>query len=136
MDSNFDKDLYRMLEIKKDATQDEIKKAFRKLAHKYHPDKNGGDDKKFKQINAAYQILNNPKKRSEYDLHYGLKFGFDSNQEFKKENTQSQKAESKQEQKKESETKNNTKAEEGQNKKEKTDFWESAFQSNQEDIKK
>ena len=60
------KDYYQILGISKQAPQDEIKKAYRKLAHKYHPDK-GGDEKKFKEINEAYQILSDQKKRSQYD---------------------------------------------------------------------
>ena len=52
--------------MEKGASQDEIKKAFRKLAHKHHPDK-GGDEKKFKEINEAYQILSNKEKRAQYD---------------------------------------------------------------------
>jgi DnaJ-class molecular chaperone len=59
-------DYYHILNIEKTATQDEIKKAFRKLAHKHHPDK-GGDEEKFKEINKAYQILSDDKKRQEYD---------------------------------------------------------------------
>jgi molecular chaperone DnaJ len=64
------KDYYETLGIKKDASQDEIKKAFRKLARKHHPDLNPGDtaaEKRFKEINGAYEILGNPKKRSDYD---------------------------------------------------------------------
>jgi molecular chaperone DnaJ len=61
------KDYYKILEVEKNASKDEIKKAFHKLAHKYHPDKNNGDDKKFKEINEAYQILSDDKKRSSYD---------------------------------------------------------------------
>ena len=60
------KDYYQILGISRDASQDEIKKAYRKLAHKYHPDK-GGDEKKFKEINEAYQILSDKEKRSQYD---------------------------------------------------------------------
>lgn len=60
------KDYYQILGISKQAPKDEIKKAYRKLAHKYHPDK-GGDEKKFKEINEAYQILSDEKKRSQYD---------------------------------------------------------------------
>jgi len=60
------KDYYQILGISREASQDEIKKAYRKLAHKYHPDK-GGDEKKFKEINEAYQILSNKEKRSQYD---------------------------------------------------------------------
>ena len=59
-------DYYEVLGVPKTATQDEIKKAFHKLAHKYHPDK-GGDEKKFKEINEAYQVLSDSKKRAQYD---------------------------------------------------------------------
>ncbi len=59
-------DYYEVLGITKQASQDEIKKAFHKLAHKYHPDK-GGDEKKFKEINEAYQVLSNSEKRGQYD---------------------------------------------------------------------
>ncbi len=61
------KDYYEILGIPKIATEDEIKRAYRKLAHQYHPDKNGGDDKKFKEINEAYQILGNKEKKEQYD---------------------------------------------------------------------
>ncbi|MCK5084032.1 MAG: molecular chaperone DnaJ [Candidatus Pacebacteria bacterium] len=61
------KDHYNTLGISKDASDDEIKKAFRKLAHKYHPDKGGGDEAKFKEINEAYQILSDKQKRAQYD---------------------------------------------------------------------
>src|SRR3989338_5955941 len=57
---------YEVLGIAKTASQDEIKKAFHKLAHKYHPDK-GGDEKKFKEINEAYQVLSDKSKRQQYD---------------------------------------------------------------------
>ena len=63
------KDYYKILGVGKNASADEIKKAYRKLALKYHPDR-GGDaetEKKFKEINQAYQILSDPKKRSQYD---------------------------------------------------------------------
>ncbi len=59
-------DYYDILGVSKDATQDEIKKAYRKKAHKHHPDK-GGDEEKFKKINEAYQILSNEEKRKRYD---------------------------------------------------------------------
>lgn len=61
------KDYYDILGVSKDASDDEIKKAYRKLAHKYHPDKRGGDEQKFKQINEAYQVLSDKKKRGQYD---------------------------------------------------------------------
>ena len=60
-------DYYKTLGVEKNASQDEIKKAFRKLAHKYHPDKGGGDEAKFKEINEAYQVLSNEQKRRQYD---------------------------------------------------------------------
>lgn len=59
-------DYYEVLGISKNATQDEIKKAFHRLAHKHHPDK-GGDEKKFKEINEAYQVLSDAQKRQQYD---------------------------------------------------------------------
>lgn len=59
-------DYYKILGVSKDASSEEIKKAFHKLAHKHHPHK-GGDEKKFKEINEAYQILSNKEKRAQYD---------------------------------------------------------------------
>ncbi|MBI2108613.1 MAG: molecular chaperone DnaJ [Parcubacteria group bacterium] len=65
---------YATLGVEKNASKDEIKKAFHKLARKYHPDnKAGGDEKKFKEINEAYQVLSNEKRRAEYDT-YGQAF--------------------------------------------------------------
>jgi curved DNA-binding protein len=64
------KDYYKILGVEKKATQDEIKKAYRKLAVKYHPDKNPGDKKaedKFKEINEANDVLSDPEKRTKYD---------------------------------------------------------------------
>lgn len=61
------RDYYEILGVNKNASDDEIKKAYRKLAHKYHPDKSGGDAEKFKEINAAYQVLSDKTKRSQYD---------------------------------------------------------------------
>lgn len=60
-------DYYEVLGVKKGASKDEIKKAYRKLAHEYHPDKKGGNEKKFKEINEAYQILSDDQKRAQYD---------------------------------------------------------------------
>ena len=63
-------DLYQILEISKTATADEIKKAYRNLAFKYHPDRNPGDkaaEEKFKNINAAYSVLGDTTKRAQYD---------------------------------------------------------------------
>ena len=63
-------DYYRILEIKEDADFSDIKKKYRKLAIKYHPDKNPGDDeavKKFREITEAYEVLSNEEKRKEYD---------------------------------------------------------------------
>ncbi len=59
-------DYYKILGVSKDADQEEIKKAFRKLAHKHHPDK-GGDEEEFKKINEAYRVLSDEKKRKQYD---------------------------------------------------------------------
>jgi DnaJ-class molecular chaperone len=67
------KDYYQTLGIAKTATKEEIKKAFRKLAQKYHPDKPTGDEAKFKEINEAYSTLSDDKKRSQYD-NFGSSF--------------------------------------------------------------
>lgn len=61
------KDYYKSLGVEKGASKDEIKKAFRKLAHEYHPDKKTGDEAKFKEINEAYQVLSDDQKRAQYD---------------------------------------------------------------------
>ncbi len=66
------KNYYEVLGVEKKATQDDIKKAFRKLAQKHHPDK-GGDEAKFKEITEAYSTLSDEKKRREYDS-YGQTF--------------------------------------------------------------
>ncbi len=81
------KNYYETLGVDKKATQDDIKKAFRKLAQKYHPDKGNGDEAKFKEITEAYAILSDERKRREYDS-YGQTFagggaggfGFDPSQ--------------------------------------------------------
>lgn len=67
------KNYYTILGVDKKATKDDIKKAFRKLAHKYHPDKKGGDEVKFKEASEAYAVLSDEKKRAEYDA-YGRVF--------------------------------------------------------------
>lgn len=72
-----DKDYYKILEVDRKASSAEIKKAYRKLARKYHPDLNPGDkasEAKFKEIQEAYSVLSNPKKKSQYD-----QFGFVGN---------------------------------------------------------
>lgn len=60
-------DYYSILGVSKSASQEEIKKAYRKLAMQYHPDRNGGDDKKFKEINEAHDTLSDSHKRAMYD---------------------------------------------------------------------
>lgn len=67
------KDFYEVLGVGKNATADEIKKAYRRLAHKHHPDKGQGNDEKFKEINEAYQVLSDQEKKSQYDQ-YGQTF--------------------------------------------------------------
>lgn len=67
------KNYYDTLGITKESSKDEIKKAFRKLAGKYHPDKKTGDESKFKEISEAYSVLSNDKKKAEYDT-YGHSF--------------------------------------------------------------
>lgn len=61
------KDYYSILGVPRDASQDDIKKAFRKLAHRHHPDKEGGDEAKFKEANEAYGVLSDTEKRKRYD---------------------------------------------------------------------
>ncbi|KAF5014792.1 hypothetical protein F66182_14100, partial [Fusarium sp. NRRL 66182] len=68
--------LYDALSIKPDATQDEIKKAYRKAALKHHPDKNKDNPKaaeKFKEVSQAYEVLSDPEKRKTYDQ-FGLEY--------------------------------------------------------------
>ncbi len=76
------KDYYKILGVQRNASQDDIKKAFRKLARKYHPDVNPGDKKAeahFKEINEAYEVLSDPEKRQKYDTlgpNWQEQFGF------------------------------------------------------------
>ena len=80
------KDLYEILEVSRTASEDEIKKSFRKLSLKYHPDRQAGKsdkekkeaEEKFKEISAAYTILSDPKKKQQYDM-YGTVDGMDAN---------------------------------------------------------
>lgn len=67
-------DYYKILGVPRSASKDEIKQAYRKLAHKYHPDKQGGDEKKFKEVNEAYQVLADERKKAQYDQ-FGSAFG-------------------------------------------------------------
>ena len=73
------KDFYKVLGLNKSATEDDIKKAYRKMALKYHPDKNKspGAEEKFKEIAEAYEVLSDPKKKQIYDVHgeQGLRGG-------------------------------------------------------------
>ncbi|OQX86137.1 molecular chaperone DnaJ [candidate division KSB1 bacterium 4484_87] len=77
-----DRDYYDVLGISRDANETEIKKAYRKLALQYHPDKNPGDkeaEEKFKEISEAYEVLKDPEKRRRYDMYgnAGMKGGFE-----------------------------------------------------------
>ncbi|MGN1253689.1 MAG: DnaJ domain-containing protein, partial [Prevotella sp.] len=70
------RDYYEVLGVDRNATEDEIKVAYRKLAIKYHPDRNPGDkeaEEKFKEAAEAYEVLHDPDKRRQYD-----QFGFDA----------------------------------------------------------
>lgn len=61
------KDYYQILGVPRNASQEEVKKAYRKLAHQFHPDKTGGSEEKFKEVNEAYQVLGSEQKRAQYD---------------------------------------------------------------------
>lgn len=62
------KDYYKTLGVNKTASKDDIKKAFRKMAHEHHPDKQGGNDAKFKEASEAYSVLSDDSKRRQYDM--------------------------------------------------------------------
>src|SRR5947209_1372638 len=73
------KTLYDVLGVKKDATEAEIKKAYRKLAREFHPDHNAGDkaaEERFKEVQGAYDTLGDPDKRKQYDQGGGVFGGF------------------------------------------------------------
>ncbi len=61
------KDYYDILGVSRNASEDDIKRAYRRLAHQYHPDKAGGDEKKFKEVSEAYAVLSDREKRAQYD---------------------------------------------------------------------
>ena len=69
------KDYYNILGVQRTASADDIKRAYRKLAHEHHPDKKTGNEAKFKEVNEAYQVLSDPAKRGQYD-----QFGFAYNE--------------------------------------------------------
>lgn len=83
-----EKSLYTTLGVAQNATQDEIKKAYRKLARQYHPDINKAKDaeEKFKEINAAYEILSDEKKRAQYDQFGDSMFGGQNFSDFARSN--------------------------------------------------
>lgn len=69
------KDYYQVLGIPRNASQEEVKKAYRRLAHQFHPDKSAGNEEKFKEVNEAYQVLSNEQKRAQYDRFGSSGFG-------------------------------------------------------------
>ncbi|WP_373036645.1 DnaJ C-terminal domain-containing protein [Sulfurimonas sp.] len=83
------KSLYDTLEISENASESEIKKAYRKLARQYHPDvnKDKGAEDKFKEINAAYEILSDKQKKQQYDMHGDSMFGGQNFHDFSRSHT-------------------------------------------------
>ncbi len=77
------KDYYRILGVNENASFEEIKKTYRKLAFQYHPDKNPGNEEIMKELNEAYAVLSDEKKRSEYDF-YRKNYGFNARDRFRK----------------------------------------------------
>lgn len=69
MDFDPSKNYYSALGLDENASNDEIKKAFRKLAMQHHPDKKGGNKEKFQEINEAYGVIGDEKKRAQYDAY-------------------------------------------------------------------
>jgi DnaJ-class molecular chaperone len=76
--SNKEKDFYKILNVEKNATEDEIRKSYKKLALQYHPDKNNGSDERFKEIAEAYSVLSDKDKKAQYDNFGGGMNGFSS----------------------------------------------------------
>lgn len=82
------KNHYQTLGIKRNATDDNIKSAYRKLAFKFHPDKNNGDkffEERFKEIQEAYEILSDPYEKGKYDANYDFFFNYNWSQSSQEE---------------------------------------------------
>ncbi len=84
-----EKDYYKILGVSKEASSEEIKKAFRQLARKYHPDVNQGNkesEEKFKEVNEAFQVLGNPQKKAQYDQYGSSAFSAEDLRGFRSQN--------------------------------------------------